>query len=276
MFTGIITDLGTIQSIDKAGDWKIRIQSERDLSPVPIGASIACSGVCLTVVEKDKHSFLVQVSQETLNKTAIGAWTEGSKINLEFSLKMGDELGGHLVFGHVDGLGEVISITPIGDSRHIVIRLPNDLKHLAAVKGSIALDGISLTVNAVNDNQIDLMIIPHTWAVTSWGNLKVGQKIHVEADMLARYAARKDPEIEFIKQRNARVEQDKAWETSLIRRGMIAGITYLTAAVILYALGSNDWYAGALIPVAGYMLSTLTLPFIKKRYISTLLDCQEK
>jgi riboflavin synthase len=190
MFTGIITDLGKVLSIEKQGDWKIRIGTNFDMRPVAIGASIACSGVCLTVIEKDDNSFSVQVSQETLNKTAIGDWKAGTEINLEQSLKMGDELGGHLVFGHVDGLGEVISITQMGDSRHVQVKLPETLKHLAAAKGSIALDGISLTVNAANDNTIDLMIIPHTWAVTSWGQLTVGQKIHVEADMLARYVAR--------------------------------------------------------------------------------------
>lgn len=190
MFTGIITNQGTITSIDTSGDWKIRIQTDFDMNTVPIGASIACSGVCLTVVEKDTNSFLVQVSQETLDKTAIGTWKVGQTINLEQSLKMGDELGGHLVFGHVDGLGEVISITPIGDSYHVVVRLPDELKHFAAAKGSIALDGISLTVNNVRNNEIDLMIIPHTWAVTSWGSLKVGQHVHFEIDMLARYVAR--------------------------------------------------------------------------------------
>lgn len=190
MFTGIITDQGKIVSIDKQGDWKIRIQTAFKMDTVPLGASIACSGVCLTVVQKDSNSFLVQVSQETLDKTAIGNWQEGQLINLESSLKMGDELGGHLVFGHVDGLGEVVSITQVGDSRHVVVRLPDSLKYFAAPKGSIALDGISLTVNNVRDNEIDLMIIPHTWAVTSWGELKVSQKVHVEIDMLARYVAR--------------------------------------------------------------------------------------
>jgi len=190
MFTGIITDMGEVTAIDKSGDWKIRIKTKFDMGPVPIGASIACSGVCLTVVEKGTDDFLVQVSDETLSKTAIGQWAVGTKINLEQSLKMGDELGGHLVFGHVDGLAEVISITPVNDSHEVIMALPENLKHLAAAKGSIALDGTSLTVNAVNDNQIYLNIIPHTWNVTSFGQLKVGQKIHVEADMLARYVAR--------------------------------------------------------------------------------------
>lgn len=182
--------MGEIASIEKSGDWKIRITTKFDMGPVPIGASIACSGVCLTVIEKDATSFLVQVSDETLSKTGIGQWEVGSKINLEQSLKMGDELGGHLVFGHVDGLGEVVSITKVNDSHEVIVALPENLKHLAAAKGSIALDGTSLTVNAVNDNQIYLNIIPHTWDVTSFGTLKVGQKIHVEADMLARYVAR--------------------------------------------------------------------------------------
>ena len=190
MFTGIITDQGIITSIDKTGDWKIRIRTGFNMDTVPIGASIACSGVCLTVVEKDADSFLVQVSQETLDKTAIGSWREGQAINLEQSLKMGDELGGHLVFGHVDGLGEVVSIEQAGDSRHVVVRMPARLKQFAAPKGSIALDGISLTVNNVRDDLIDLMIIPHTWAVTSWGKLETGQKVHIEIDMLARYVAR--------------------------------------------------------------------------------------
>jgi riboflavin synthase len=199
MFTGIITDMGEIVSIDKQGDWKIRIKTSYTMKNVQIGASIACSGVCLTVVEKDEGIFnqfdssgwfLVQVSQETLDKTAIGQWAVGTKINLEQSLKLGDELGGHLVFGHVDGLGEVVSITQVMDSHEVIVALPDNLKHLAAAKGSIALDGTSLTVNAVNDNKIHLNIIPHTWQVTSFGQLKQGQKLHVEADMLARYVAR--------------------------------------------------------------------------------------
>lgn len=190
MFTGIITDMGEITSIDTQGDWKIRIRCGFDMKNVPIGASIACSGVCLTVIEKDDNSFLVQVSQESLNKTAIGQWKVGTKINLEQSLKLGDELGGHLVFGHVDGLAEVVSITPIQDSHEVIFAVPENLKHLVAAKGSIALDGTSLTVNAVNDNRISINIIPHTWQVTSFGSLQQGQKVHIEADMLARYVSR--------------------------------------------------------------------------------------
>lgn len=190
MFTGIITDCGHVADIKKDGDWVITIATGFDMGPVPIGASIACSGVCLTVVTKTENSFTVQVSQETLAKTAIGAWQVGQLINLEQSLKMGDELGGHLVFGHVDGLGTVESIADVGDSKHVIVSLPHELKHLAAGKGSIALDGISLTVNKVEDYLVHLMIIPHTQAVTSWKNLRVGQKLHVEADMLARYVAR--------------------------------------------------------------------------------------
>lgn len=190
MFTGIITDMGEVVSIDKQGDWKIRIRCGFDMAAVPIGASIACSGVCLTVIEKDANSFLVQVSKESLEKTAIEQWQTGTKINLEQSLKLGDELGGHLVFGHVDGLAEVVSITPVMDSHEVVFVVPEKLKHLVAAKGSVALDGTSLTVNAVNDNRIHINIIPHTWQVTSFGQLKVGQKVHVEADMLARYVAR--------------------------------------------------------------------------------------
>ncbi len=190
MFTGIITDIGIVRSIDTSGDWKIRIDTKHDLTNVPIGASISCSGVCLTVVEKDTHSFLIQASHETLNKTALRDWKTGSKVNLELSLKMGDELGGHLVFGHVDGLGQVTSIKQVGNSHHVTVKLPDELKQFAAPKGSIALDGISLTVNAVENDIIHLMIIPHTWTVTSWGDLAVGQHVHIEIDMLARYVAR--------------------------------------------------------------------------------------
>jgi riboflavin synthase len=268
MFTGIITDMGEVVSIDKQGDWKIRIRTKFDTAPVPIGASIACSGVCLTVVEKGADDFLVQVSQETLDKTVIGQWDVGTRINLEQSLKLGDELGGHLVFGHVDGLGEVVSIKQIMDSHEVIVALPENLKHLAAAKGSIALDGTSLTVNDVKDNQIFLNIIPHTWDVTSFGKIKVGQKLHVEADMLARYAARP---MNDIHSRNQRVEMNKAWETSFLRRALICIITYIVAGTVIRMSGHDDWYIAACVPVLGYILSTVSLPIVKKKYIACLM-----
>lgn len=190
MFTGIIVDQGSIAAIDKTGDWTFTIATGYNLDTVPIGASIACSGVCLTVISKTTHSFDVQVSDETLSKTHLGNWSVGTPINLEYSLKMGDELGGHLVFGHVDGLAEIVSITPVGDSHEIVFALPDNLMPMVAAKGSVALDGVSLTVNKVDGDHIWINIIPHTWDVTSFGRSQVGQKIHVEIDMLARYVAR--------------------------------------------------------------------------------------
>lgn len=264
MFTGIITDLGKVIAIDKSGDRKLRIETKFDMSKIHLGDSIACGGVCLTVMQKDDTSFSVQVSQETLDKTAIGTWEVGTKINLESSLKMGDPLGGHLVFGHVDGLAEVVGITPSGDCRHVTVRLPQHLKQYAAPKGSIALDGISLTVNDVQDDLIHLMIIPHTQAVTSWSELRVGQKIHVEIDMLARYVVSTYAPLQA---RNKRVEADKAWETSALRRSLIAAITYVVAALFMYLTGSSNYLTSALVPVMGYLLSTTTLPFVKAWYI---------
>ncbi len=190
MFTGIVTDLGQVVAVDTQGDRKIRIQTRYSIATIHMGDSIACSGVCLTVMDIGNDTFTVQVSQETIDKTAIAEWKVGTKINLEQSLRMGDTLGGHLVFGHVDGLAEVIAVDAVGDSCHVQVRLPAALKAFAAAKGSIALDGISLTVNKVEDDVIHLMIIPHTQHVTSWGQLRVGQKVHVEIDMLARYVAR--------------------------------------------------------------------------------------
>lgn len=190
MFTGIVTDLGRIISIEKQGDWKLHIATQLDMNTINIGDSIACSGVCLTVVEKDGDSFKVQVSQETLRRTHIGTWDVGTKINLESSLRMGDQLGGHLVFGHVDGLGEILQVTNVNDSLHIELRVPQDIKQFMAIKGSVALDGISLTINGVEDDVIQLMIIPHTQQVTTWKNIKEGVKVHIETDILARYVAR--------------------------------------------------------------------------------------
>ncbi|HAJ89870.1 MAG TPA: riboflavin synthase [Rhodospirillaceae bacterium] len=191
MFTGIITDVGTVTRVDDTrGDKRFEITTNWDMTDVPMGASIACSGCCLTVIAKTKNSFSVDVSAESLSKTNLGSWVEGTKINLESSLKFGDELGGHLVSGHVDGLATLLSITPDGDSFRLKIRAPQDLKQFIAPKGSIALNGISLTVNEVEDDVFGINIIPHTWDVTTMGKSKAGDAINMEIDMLARYVAR--------------------------------------------------------------------------------------
>ncbi len=191
MFTGIITAQGTVTQVDATrGDKRFVIETPWDMANVPMGASIACSGCCLTVVEKTKNSFTVDVSEESLSKTTLRDWAVGTKINLESSLKFGDELGGHLVSGHVDALATLVSITPEGDSHRLKIRVPQDLKHFIAPKGSVGLDGISLTVNEVEDDVFGVNIIPHTWTITTLGQKKVGDKLNLEIDMLARYVAR--------------------------------------------------------------------------------------
>lgn len=191
MFTGIITDVGTVKSIkDDGGDWRIGIQTKLDLSKTDIGASIACAGCCLTVVEKDNDVFFVDVSGETLSKTNIGKWKEGTKVNLESSLKVGDEMGGHIVSGHVDGLTKLKMLTPEGSSHRLVFMAPKELAGMIAPKGSVTLDGISLTVNEVEDQHFGVNIIPHTWENTTLGGLSIGDEVHLEVDVLARYASR--------------------------------------------------------------------------------------
>lgn len=191
MFTGIITDIGTVTRVDDTrGDKRFDITTQWDMTDVPMGASIACSGCCLTVVAKTQNSFTVDVSGESLSKTNLGQWGVGSRINLESSLKFGDELGGHLVSGHVDGLAILEDISLDGDSHRLKIRAPAHLKQFVAPKGSIALDGISLTVNEVEDDVFGINIIPHTWDVTTMGQRKIGDHINMEVDMLARYVAR--------------------------------------------------------------------------------------
>jgi riboflavin synthase len=190
MFTGIITDIGTVRAVTKAGDTRFEIATSYDLASVDMGASIACNGCCLTVIEKGKDWFAIQASAETLSKTTLGSWEQGTRINLERALKIGDELGGHIVSGHVDGLGEVVSITPEGDSKRFRFRVPNDLARFIAPKGSVAIDGTSLTVNEVEGNHFGVNIIPHTQAVTTWGSMTQGQRVNIEIDMLARYVAR--------------------------------------------------------------------------------------
>ncbi len=191
MFTGIITDIGTIASVDKTrGDTRFAIYTNFDLSDVDIGASIACSGCCLTVVRKLDDIFFVDVSAETLSKTNLGQWGEGTKINLERALKMGDELGGHIVTGHIDGLAQCVSIAKEGDSHRLIFQTPEGMDKMVAPKGSVTLDGISLTVNEVDEKTFGVNIIPHTWQNTTLGKIKKNDKIHFEADMLARYVAR--------------------------------------------------------------------------------------
>lgn len=191
MFTGIIQTIGTVVNVDnERGDPRFYIQSDFDLDQVPMGASICHAGCCLTVVEKNDDVFAVDVSAETLSKTILGQWKTGTKINLEPSLKVGDELGGHIVSGHVDGVAALVSITPEGDSHRLVIRAPDELAKFIAPKGSVALDGISLTVNEVDGNQFGINIIPHTWDVTTLGQMKTGDSLNIEIDLMARYAAR--------------------------------------------------------------------------------------
>ena len=191
MFTGLIQDIGTISSVQRLGDdVRLRISCGLDLAREKLGASIACSGVCLTVVDKGGKWFDVEVSSETLSKTTIGSWNEGDHINLESSLRMGDELGGHFVFGHVDALAVLSAIAPDGESKRLTITPPSELMPYIAPKGSISLDGISLTVNEVGDDSFGVCIIPHTWERTTLSRRVAGDKINIEIDMLARYVAR--------------------------------------------------------------------------------------
>lgn len=194
MFTGIVSDIGTIDSLDQRGDLRARITCGYAMDSIDMGASIACSGVCLTVVDKGDDWFAVDVSGETLSCTAPGQFTAGRRINLERALKVGDELGGHIVTGHVDGVGEVISSITAGDSREVIIRVSKELAPFIAAKGSITVDGVSLTVNAVSDEDgvtvFTLNIIPHTAQVTTLGDLQSGRAVNLEIDILARYLAR--------------------------------------------------------------------------------------
>ena len=190
MFTGIVTSIGRIVSIVDAGDRTFRIGCDWDCSQIDIGASIACSGVCLTVVARVTNSFDVTASAETLAVTTAGNWSVGDQVNLERALKLGDELGGHIVSGHVDGLAEIRSIENSGDSHVVWLQAPSAFARLIAAKGSVALDGVSLTVNEVDGCLFSINIIPHTWSVTRWAGAAVGQKMNIEIDMLARYVAR--------------------------------------------------------------------------------------
>ena len=190
MFTGIITAIGRIDNIQKAGDWRLKIATPWECAHIDLGASIACSGVCLTVVERDADWFVVEVSAESLSRTTIGRWQTGTDINLERALRLGDELGGHIVSGHVDGLAIIETITPVGGSFQLEISLPDDLSKFLAEKGSVTLDGISLTVNKVSGNRFGVNVIDHTWIYTTLGQAVPGQHLNLEIDMLARYVSR--------------------------------------------------------------------------------------
>ncbi len=190
MFTGIVTDMGEVRSLEQAGDLTARIGTGYDTSGIEIGASIACDGVCLTVIDLGPDWFDVQISAETVSKTNLGGWAEGRRINLERALKVGDELGGHIVSGHVDGLAKVVAMRDEGDSTRVTLRAPEALAKFIAPKGSVALNGTSLTVNEVEGCDFGINFIPHTKEVTTWGAVKVGDQINLEIDTLARYVAR--------------------------------------------------------------------------------------
>lgn len=200
MFTGIITDIGQIERVELRGDIRARLRTSYDHETIVLGASIACNGVCLTVVDFGVGWFDVDISAETVSKTNIGpadtaansrlAWVEGGRVNLERALKLGDELGGHIVSGHVDGIAEITAITEEGDSTRVEFKVAKDLARFIAPKGSVALNGTSLTVNEVGDESFGVNFIPHTKTVTTWGDMAVGDLVNLEIDTLARYVAR--------------------------------------------------------------------------------------
>jgi riboflavin synthase len=193
MFTGIITDVGEIRRVEKRGDTHIVIATHYDVGVIDIGASIACSGVCLTVMEKGSDAdrwFAVSASGETLSKTTIASWKTGDPVNLERSLRLGDELGGHIVAGHVDGVAEIVHVEADGESMRLTFEAPQALMSFIAPKGSIALDGVSLTVNEVESTRFGVNLIPHTLKVTTFGRAKKGTRANLEVDLLARYVAR--------------------------------------------------------------------------------------
>ncbi len=199
MFSGIIADLGRVKAIRAAGDTRFEFSTGLDTAAIDIGASVCCSGVCLTVIDKGVDGgtdgggnwFAADVSAETMGLTTLRGWAEGTGVNFERALKMGDELGGHMVSGHVDGIAEVVSVTPEGDSRRIILKAPEELLKMIAPKGSVVLDGVSLTVNEVEGGHFGINVIPHTLEMTTLGALKPGDgRVNLEIDMLARYVAR--------------------------------------------------------------------------------------
>jgi len=193
MFTGIITDVGQVRHIEKRGDTHVVIATQYDVSAIDIGASIACSGACMTVVDKGNAKdrwFAFTASGETLSKTTLGDWKVGDRVNLERPMRVGDELGGHIVSGHVDDVAEIVSVLPDGESTRMTFQAPVPLARFIAAKGSVALDGVSLTVNEVDGTRFGVNIIPHTFEMTTFGQAKPGKKVNLEVDLFARYVAR--------------------------------------------------------------------------------------
>lgn len=190
MFTGIITDIGEITELEQRGDLRARIATRYDTATIDIGASIACDGVCLTGIALGEGWFDVEISAESVAKTNIDDWQNGSKINLERALKVGDELGGHIVSGHVDGVATIVGMQDEGDSTRVTFEAPEELAMFIAPKGSVALNGTSLTVNEVDGRRFGVNFIPHTKEATTWGLAQVGDRINLEIDTLARYVAR--------------------------------------------------------------------------------------
>ena len=199
MFTGIVTDIGEVIELEQRGDLRARIRTAYEPASILIGASIACDGVCLTVVDVGDDWFDVEISAETVSKTTIGyplqnksgpSWQKGQKVNLERALKVGDELGGHIVSGHVDGVAKIIQLAEVGDSTEVMLEAPKNLAKYIAVKGSVALNGTSLTVNKVDGHRFSINFIPHTKTVTTWGQMSLGDPVNIEIDTMARYVDR--------------------------------------------------------------------------------------
>jgi len=190
MFTGIVTDVGRVREVVPGGDTRFVIETRYDTAAIALGASIACAGVCLTVVDRAPGRFAVDVSGETLSRTTLGSWRPGTRVNLERPLALGDELGGHIVQGHVDAVARIVGRRPEGDSVRFLVELPPAYARAVAPKGSVALDGVSLTVNEVDDNRFGVNIIPHTLAATTFGEAGEGTHVNFEMDVLARYVAR--------------------------------------------------------------------------------------
>lgn len=190
MFTGIVTDLGAVRSIERRGDTRIEIETAYDTDSIELGASVACSGPCLTVVDKASGWFAVEASAETLARTTLGEWRAGTRVNLERAMRVGEELGGHIVSGHVDAVASVVETLPEGDSVRFLFDAPESLAKYIAPKGSIALDGVSLTVNEVDGNRFGVNVIGHTRAATTFGERRAGDRVNLEIDTIARYVAR--------------------------------------------------------------------------------------